>query len=178
MSEAVWPCQIVAASDGLLTLIEILALAMLTSGIATNLSKYAKSKADSMEEDEQPTLKSLTRVFSEFLSTVAFLCAFPNKPVHAFAHTLSLSTPLPTSSRGAQIGYHRRPIGSKARESRDHVTLCAIGSGNLHRLCRAPRSERLAAVDAPDKGGVNWADTRRGRHHYIQKNTRSRSLCV
>ena len=67
--------ELVASSDGLLSLVEILALSMLTSGLCTNLSKYAKRRAGAIKEEEYPTAKSLTNVMAEFLSTVAFLSA-------------------------------------------------------------------------------------------------------
>jgi hypothetical protein len=67
--------ELVAASDGLLSLVELMGLAMITSGIATNLSRYIKNKADQIRESNQPTMKSLVVVISEFFSTVAFLAA-------------------------------------------------------------------------------------------------------
>lgn len=48
---------------------------MITSGVATNLSRYIKAKADQIRESNRPTVKSLATVISEFVSTVAFLSA-------------------------------------------------------------------------------------------------------
>lgn len=50
-----------AASEGLLTLVEILALSMLTSGLATNVSNYLKKKHDAFNEGTYPTVKSLVK---------------------------------------------------------------------------------------------------------------------
>lgn len=67
--------ELVDASSGLLSLIEILAIAMLTSGVATNIAKYAKQAADGIDQEARPTQRSLMRVTSEFFSTVGFLSA-------------------------------------------------------------------------------------------------------